>query len=119
MLIRLIENDAAFRDDSVLGFVNRDLVSLESLRADAHVNVSFIEEDARVLRTRHALPRRLDIELVRGGGRYTVLCSRAMLHRLIVIEWINVGRVGHRVCDFPIDRVCLLRQYRRERESDK
>jgi hypothetical protein len=29
LLIRLIENDAAFRDDSVLGFVNRDLVCLK------------------------------------------------------------------------------------------
>ncbi len=44
LLIRLIENDAAFGDDSVLCFVNRDLVSLKTISADANVDVAFVDE---------------------------------------------------------------------------
>ena len=54
-MIGLIENDAAFGDDSVLCFVNSGLVSLKAISADADVDVSFIKNDARVLRSGHAL----------------------------------------------------------------
>jgi hypothetical protein len=30
---------------------------------------------------------------------------------LIGIEWIDVGSIGHRIGDFPIDRIGLLREY--------
>jgi hypothetical protein len=67
-------------------------------------------EDARILRTRRTLPAGLNTELIRRRSLDTTLWWRATLDRLICIQWINVGRVGHRVCDFPIDRVRLLRQ---------
>src|SRR6185437_16109748 len=94
LYIRLIENDAAFRDDSVLRFVNGDLIGLESISADARVDVTFIMKDARVLRTRHALPCRFNAEL-------------------------DGGRVGHRIRDFPIDRIRLLREYTRVGKCNK
>src|ERR1044072_5058431 len=36
--VRLIENHAAFSDDAVLRLVNRHLVSLQAIRADAYVD---------------------------------------------------------------------------------
>jgi hypothetical protein len=74
LLIRLIENDAAFSDYSVLGFVNGDLVSLKSVGADANVNVSFVNNDARVFRTGAALLRRFDSDLI-GATPCTPPCG--------------------------------------------
>ena len=113
MLIGLIENDAAFGDDPVLGFVNRDLVSLKPISADACVDVSFVDERrARFqVRNRSASSMSTVISSV-ADTLHAALRRRTTLHRLICIEWIDVGSVGHRIRDFPIDRIRLLRKYK-------
>ena len=55
LLVCLIENDAAFGDYAILGFVNSDLVCLQAVSADADVDVAFVMSDARVFRSFRAL----------------------------------------------------------------
>ena len=55
--------------------------------------------------------RRFDSDFIGVGTGHTILRWWTPLHRLICIERINVGSVGHRIGDFPIDRICLLREY--------
>jgi len=108
----LIENDVAFRDRSVFGGVNGDLVCLQTVSADANVDVAFVDDDARVLRSGTVLLRGRNLDLIRGDALHTTLSPSWALHGLICIKRIDVGSIRHRIRDFAIDRIGLLREYK-------
>jgi hypothetical protein len=57
------------------------------------------------------LPRG-NVELVRGDALHTTLRPGTTLHGLICIKRIDVGSIRHRIRDFAIDRIRLLREYK-------
>src|SRR5204863_4018359 len=64
--LALVEDDVALGDDAVLRLVDRHLVGLQTVDADAYVNVPLVDDDARLLRAAHRLLVRVNVEQVRG-----------------------------------------------------
>ena len=110
--IRLIENDVAFRDDSVFRLVDSDFVCLQAIRADAHVNVAFVNKNARVFRPGRGLLRSVDRDLINAHALHRGLFRGPARSRLFAGERIDVRRVGQWICYFAIDRISLLRKYK-------
>ena len=110
LLVRLIENHTAFGDDAVLSFVISHFISLQAIRADAHVDVSFINNDVCIFRSRNTLRRGFNRDLIRRRALHGSSLRWTTLRGFVCVEWIDVGRVGQRVRDFSIDWIRLLRQ---------
>ena len=112
LLIALVENDAAFGDDSVFCVEDRYLVGLQTVRADTDVNVSFVNDNARVFRSGRVLFGRVNADSIGGRALRAVLRRLPSRRRLIRREWIYVRRVGEWIGYLPIDRIGLLRKYK-------
>ena len=109
LLIALIENHVAFGDDFVCRFVNRHFVGLQAVRADARVDIAFINFDNLTLRPTRSLFGGIDAQRVARLYRRRLRAGRA--YRLILLQRIDVRRVGDRVGDFAFDRTGLLRRH--------
>ena len=108
MLIALIENDVAFSDHFVRRFVHSYFVGLQTISADARVNVSFANRYPIFCRPGNAFPVTNDAKRFRAL-RALLLSGDSRPDRLILLQRIYVRRVGNRVLDFAIDRIGLLR----------
>src|SRR5204863_3692697 len=102
--LALVEDDVAFGDDAVLRLVDRHLVGLQAIDADARVNVPFVDDDARLLRAAYVIPVCVNVEDVRRLlARRGSLPSRARSDgRLILRERVDARRVGDGVLYFAV-----------------
>ncbi len=118
--LALIEDDVAFGDDLVGRLVNRHLVGLKSVDADARVHVLLIDDDARVFGAADGASASPHIEFFRRlhpafnlGGPF-----RADRRR-VLLQWVDVRRVGDRVRHLAIYGVGRLLRARGRGESER
>ncbi len=72
LLVALIEHDVAFGDDFVSRFIDSHFVGLQAIGADARVDVSFVNKDARFFRSGNCLRAGIDLEQVSRLARLSL-----------------------------------------------
>ena len=93
----------------LVAVVDRHFVGLQTVRADARVDVAFIDFDNRALRPTRSLLVGSDAQRVARLYRRRLRAGRT--YRLILLQRIDVRRVGDRVGDLAFDRAGFLRRH--------